>query len=61
MFKPTLLPIYGGAQSELVEHKEAMSENSLHLATIMEVTDEDKLVAVNDPDEEYEPITLTSW
>jgi len=25
------------AQSEPVEHKEAMSENSLHLATIMEV------------------------
>src|SRR5882724_2307047 len=47
------------AQSEPVEHKEVMSANSLHLETIMEVTDEDKLVPVIDPDEvpdeEYEP------
>src|SRR5882724_8266855 len=43
------------AQSELVEHKEVMSENSLHLATITEVTDEDKLVPVVDLEEEYEP------
>ena len=39
------------AQSELVEHKEMTSETSLHLATIMEVTDEDELVGFNDPDE----------
>ena len=43
------------AQSELVEHKEAMPANSLHLVTIMEVTDEDELVSINDPDGEYEP------
>jgi len=43
------------AQLELVEHEEATSANSLHLATITEVTDEDKLVAINDLDEEYEP------
>jgi len=43
------------AQSELVEHKEMTSETSLHLATIMEATDEDKLVTINDLDKEYEP------
>src|SRR5882724_13538715 len=47
------------AQSELVEHKEATSADSLHLATITEVTDEDDLVPNIDTDElsdeEYEP------
>jgi len=43
------------AQSEPVKHKEATSANSLHLATIMEVTDEDEMVGVNDLNEEYEP------
>ena len=43
------------AQLELDEHKEVTSANSLHLVTIMEVTNEDELVAVNDLDEEYEP------
>jgi len=43
------------AQSEPVKHKEVVSENSLHLATITEVTNKDKLVGINDPDKEYEP------
>ena len=53
------------AQSEPVKHKEAMSANSLHLATIMEVTNEDELVPVIDldkvSDKEYEPgVTIRS-
>jgi len=43
------------AQSEPVKHKEAVSVNSLHLVTIKEVTNNDRLVGINDLDEEYEP------
>ena len=43
------------AQSKPVKQKELVSANSLHLATIMEVTNEDRLVAINDLDKEYEP------
>jgi len=47
------------AGSEPVEHNEVKSVNSLHLETIMEVTDEDKLISIINPDEvpdeEYEP------
>ena len=47
------------ARSELVEHKEATLADSLHLATITEVTNEDELVPNIDldklSDEEYEP------
>jgi len=47
------------ARSELVRHQEATSADSLHLATITEVTNEDELVPNIDldklSDEEYEP------
>src|SRR5882724_11536583 len=43
------------SQSKLVKNKEVTSTNSLHLAKIMEVTDEDEMVGLNDLDEEYEP------